>query len=59
MSHVVLSDDESDHENGTNLGRSCYAIVNEAWRSDELIKWLRTMDLLALGERWDGRHVAQ
>ena len=59
MSYAVLSDDESDHENGTNLGRSRYAIVKEAWRSDELIKWLRTIDLLAFGEKWDGRNVAR
>jgi hypothetical protein len=59
MSHTVLSDDESDHENGTNLGCSRYAIVKEAWRSDDLIKWVRTMDLLAFGEKWDGRNVAR
>lgn len=59
MSHKVLSDDESDHENGTNLGRPCYSIVQEAWRSEELIKWLRTIDLLSLGEKWDGRLMAQ
>lgn len=59
MSHAALSDDESDHENGANLGRSRYAIVKEAWRSDELIKWLRTIDLLAFGEKWGGRNVAQ
>ena len=59
MTHTVLSDDESDHENGTNLGRSRYVIVQEEWRSDELIKWLRTIDLLACGEKWDGRNVAR
>ncbi|KAH9010274.1 hypothetical protein EDB85DRAFT_2161602 [Lactarius pseudohatsudake] len=59
MSHAVLSDDESDHENGTNLGQGHYAIVGEVWRSDELIKWLRLMDLLACGEKWDGRNVAR
>ena len=59
MSYAALSDDESDHENGVNLGRSRYAIVKEAWRSDELIKWLRTIDLLAFGEKWAGRNVAQ
>ena len=59
MSHAVLSDDESDHENGTNLGRSHYVIVKEEWRSDELIKWLRMIDLLACGEKWDGRNVAR
>ena len=59
MSYAALSDDDSDHENGTNLGRSRYAIVNEAWRSDELIKWLRTIDLLAIGEKWRQRVVAQ
>jgi hypothetical protein len=59
MSHTVLSDDESDHDGGTNLGRSRYAIVNEVWRSDELCKWLRTIDLLGFGEKWDGRQVAR
>lgn len=59
MSYAVLSDDETDDESGTNLGRSKYAIVKEAWRSDELIKWLRTIDLLALGEKRDGRNVAR
>lgn len=59
MSHTVLSDDESDHENGTNLGRSRYVIVQEEWRSDELTKWLRMIDLLACGEKWDGRNVAR
>jgi len=59
MSYAVLSEDESDHENGINLGRSCYAIVKEPWRSDELIIWLRTMDLLACDEKWAGRNVAR
>jgi hypothetical protein len=59
MMHTVLSDDESDHKNGTNLGRSRYVIVQEEWRSDELIKWLRTIDLLACGEKWDGCNVAR
>lgn len=59
MSHAVLSDDESDHEGGANLGSSRYAIVKEAWRSDELVKWLRTIDLLAFGEKWGERNVAQ
>ena len=59
MSHAVLSDDESDHENGTNLRHGQYAIVEEAWRSEDLIKWVRTMDLLAFGEKWDGRNVAR
>jgi hypothetical protein len=63
MSHAVLSDDESDHENGplngTKPGHSRYVIVKEAWRSDELIKWLRTIDLLAFGEKWDARNVAR
>jgi hypothetical protein len=62
MSHAVLSEDESDHEDGTNLGQSRYAIVKEAWRSDELIEWLRTIDLLACGEKWNrpnGSNVAQ
>ena len=58
MSYRALSDDESDHENGANLGRGRYAIVKEAWRSDELIKWLRTIDLLSFGEKWGGRNVA-
>ena len=59
MTHTVLSDDESDHGNSTNLGRSRYAIVQEEWRSDDLIKWLRMIDLLACGEKWDGRNVAK
>jgi hypothetical protein len=59
MSDAVLSNDESDHENGMNLGRSRYAIVKEAWHSDGLIKWLRTIDLLAFGEKWDARNVAR
>lgn len=58
MSYAALSDDDSDHEAGSHLGRSRYAIVREAWRSEELIKWLRTIDLLALGEKWGGRLVA-
>jgi hypothetical protein len=59
MSHAVLSEDESDHEDGHNLGRSRYTIVKEQWRSDELIIWLRMMDLLACGEKWAGRNVPQ
>ena len=59
LTHSVLSEDESDHENGTNLGQSRYIIVREEWRSDELIKWLRIIDLLACGEKWDGRKVAR
>ena len=59
MSYAALSDDESDHENGVNLGCSRYAIVKEAWHSNKLIKWLRTIDLLAFGEKWAGRNVAQ
>ncbi|KAI0288346.1 hypothetical protein BC826DRAFT_1107756 [Russula brevipes] len=59
MSRAVLSDDESDHENGRHVGQSRYAIVKEAWRSDELIVWLRMMDLLACGEKWDNRNVAR
>jgi hypothetical protein len=62
MSHAVLSEDESDHEDGTNLGQSHYAIVKEAWCSDKLIKWLRTIDLLACGEKWNcpnGSNVVQ
>ena len=59
MTSQVLSDDESDHENGTNIGQRRYAIVREEWRSDELIKWLQMMDLLACGEKWAGRTVAR
>jgi hypothetical protein len=59
MTHEVLSDDESDHEQGTHLGQSRYLIVNEEWRSEQLMVWLRMMDLLACGEKWDGRHVAR
>jgi hypothetical protein len=58
MSHAALSDDESDHKSGTNLGQGCYAIVREAWRSNEMIIWLRLIDLLACGEKWDGCNVA-
>ena len=59
MTHAVLSDDKSDHESGTNLGMGCYAIVREAWRSNEFIVWLRLIDLLACGEKWAGRNVAR
>jgi hypothetical protein len=59
MSYAALSDDESNHENGACLGCSCYAIVQEAWRSDELIKWLRMIDLLAFGKKWGRCNVAQ
>ena len=59
MSHAVLSDDESDHESGADLGRGRYAIIKEAWRSNEMIIWLRLIDLLACGEKWDGRNVAR
>ncbi|KAH9051246.1 hypothetical protein EDB87DRAFT_1572155 [Lactarius vividus] len=59
MSRAVLSDDESDHEQGTHRGQSRYSIVNEAWRSKELVVWLRTIDLLACGEKWGGRNVAR
>ena len=59
MTHAVLSEDESDHENGTILGQRRYAIVLEEWRSDELKTWLRMIDLLACGERWDGRNIAR
>ena len=58
MTHKALSDDESDHENGSNLGQSRYAIVKEEWRSDEFIIWLRMLDLLACGEKWKARLVA-
>lgn len=59
MTHAVLSDDESDHENGTILGQRRYAIVLEEWCSDELKTWLRMIDLLACREKWDGRNVAR
>jgi hypothetical protein len=59
MSRAVLSGDESDHEQGTRLGQSRYSIVNEAWRSNELVVWLRTIDLLACGEKWGGRNIAR
>ena len=58
ITHAALSDDESDHENGSNLGQSHYTIVKEEWRSDEFIIWLRTIDLLACGEKWKERFVA-
>jgi hypothetical protein len=53
MLHAVLSEDESDHKDSTNLRQSHYAIVKEAWCSDELIKWLRMIDLLACGKKWN------
>lgn len=59
MTYAALSEDESDHEKGTNLGRGRYVIIQEEWRSEELIKWLRMIDLLACGEKWDGRNVAR
>jgi len=59
MSRAVLSDDESDHENGTHLGQGRYSIVKEEWHSDELIIWLRIMDLLACSEKWAGWNVAR
>jgi len=57
MSHAVLSDDESDHEQGMHLGQSHYLIVNEAWRSKEMVTWLRTIDLLTCGEKWEGDNL--
>ncbi|KAH8982252.1 hypothetical protein EDB86DRAFT_3086249 [Lactarius hatsudake] len=59
MSRSALSDDESDHEQGTHGGQSCYSIVNESWRSKELVVWLRTIDLFACGEKWGGRNIAR
>lgn len=59
MSHRVLSDNESDHEKGAHLGQSRYAIVREEWCSDDLIKWLRMIDLLACGEKWDEHNIAR
>jgi len=56
--HTALSDNESNHENGSNLGWSCYAIVKEEWCSDEFIIWLCMIDLLACGEKWRGCFVA-
>jgi len=66
MMHKALSDDKSDHESGSNLGQSRYAIIKEEWRSEELIIWLRMIDLLACSEKWrmhlvapvgNGRHL--
>ncbi|KAH9020120.1 hypothetical protein EDB85DRAFT_1872697 [Lactarius pseudohatsudake] len=59
MSRSALSDDESDHEQGTHGGQSRYSIVNESWRSKELVVWLRTIDLFACGEKWGGRNIAR
>jgi len=56
---MVLSDDKSDHEQGTHLGQSHYLIVNEAWRSKEMVTWLRTIDLLTCSEKWGGCNVAR
>jgi hypothetical protein len=50
MMYAVLSEDESNHKGGTNLGCRHYAIMKEAWHLDELIKWVRTMELLVLNE---------
>ena len=59
MMHAVLSNNKSDHQGGTNVGHSHYIIVQEEWHLDELMKWLRMIDLLACGEKWDGRNVAR
>jgi hypothetical protein len=37
MMHIALSDDESNHKNGSNLGQGHYVIVKEEWHSDEFI----------------------
>jgi len=58
ITHTALSDDKSNHENGSNLGWSRYMIVKEEWCSDEFIIWLHMIDLLACGEKWRGCFVA-
>jgi len=58
MMQRALSDDESDHENGSNLRQSHYAIVKEEWCSDKLIIWLQMIDLLACSEKWRKCFVA-
>ncbi|KAH9019450.1 hypothetical protein EDB85DRAFT_1896653 [Lactarius pseudohatsudake] len=58
MSRSALSNDKSDQEQGTHGGQSCYSIVNESWRSKELVVWLRTIDLFTCGEKWGGQNIA-
>lgn len=36
-----------------------YAIVKKEWQSDEMIIWLRLIDLLACGEKWDRCSIMQ
>ena len=56
--HTALSNDESNHKNGSNFRQGCYVIIKEEWHSDEFIIWLHMMDLLACGEKWRGHFVA-
>jgi hypothetical protein len=58
MMHTALSDNESNHENGSNLRQGHYVIVKEEWHSDEFTIWLHTMDLLACGKKWRGCFMA-
>ncbi|KAH9014411.1 hypothetical protein EDB85DRAFT_1844539, partial [Lactarius pseudohatsudake] len=52
LSKGGMSEDESDHggERGTLQGRR-FKIVNLEWRSPEVTKWLRTMDLIYAGTK--------
>ena len=47
-----MSEDESDHEGkgGALQGRR-YKITKSQWRSPEVTKWLRTMDLIYTGTK--------
>ena len=52
LSKGGMSEDESDHAGtrGTLQGRR-YKIVKPKWRSPEVTKWLRTLDLFYAGSR--------
>ena len=59
MTFVALSNDESNHKNSTNVGQCHYAIVQEEWRLEELIRWLWMINLFACREKWDRCNVAR
>lgn len=52
LSSAGMSEDESDHEGkgGALQGRR-YKITKSQWRSPEVTKWLRTMDLIYAGTK--------
>src|ERR1700744_1552912 len=52
LSRAGMSEDESDHggKGGTLQGRR-YKITKLQWRSPEVTKWLRTMDLIYSGTK--------